>query len=183
MASWTKPKTWVDGESVTAAILNTHLRDNLDFLHDKDRIHAVQTQDNALKDGEWEVIRFGGEAFDRGNMHSTRKRDAQVQIRQDGLYYLIFKMAFEDDGAGVGMRSVMLRRNSNQGDSSGHNLGEWRERGVNGETVYVAGETLARMRKGDHVNLFVKQDSGTAGLKALSGTANTAFLQAVQMGG
>jgi hypothetical protein len=56
-------------------------------------------------------------------------------------------------------------------------------RGVNGETVYVAGETLARMRKGDHVNLFVKQDSGTAGLKALSGTANTAFLQAVQMGG
>ena len=27
--SWTNPKTWVAGETVTAALLNTHLRDNL----------------------------------------------------------------------------------------------------------------------------------------------------------
>ena len=29
---WTTPKTWATGELVTAADLNTHLRDNLNFL-------------------------------------------------------------------------------------------------------------------------------------------------------
>lgn len=31
-AAWTAPRTWVVGELVTAALLNTHLRDNLDWL-------------------------------------------------------------------------------------------------------------------------------------------------------
>ncbi len=31
-AVWTSPKTWATGELVTAALLNTHLRDNLEFL-------------------------------------------------------------------------------------------------------------------------------------------------------
>lgn len=263
MAHWTKPRTWVDGETMIASILNTHLRDNLDFLRDRDRVHAVQTQDNGLKDDEWEVIKFGGESFDRGSMHSSRKREAQIRIRQDGVYYLLFKMAFEStdnvdienvaadvsadkftksshglvNGDGVklsslgtvtnvtsgqlyfvvnastsdtfkisdsqggsavnltgadanvtvsrdlGERSVMLRRNSNQGDSSGHKLGVWNAEAFDGSTVYVDGYVLAKLSKGDHVNLFVKQNSGANGLKSLSGTSNTAYLQAVQMGG
>lgn len=32
MAAWTSPRTWVDGEVLTASLLNTHLRDNLDYL-------------------------------------------------------------------------------------------------------------------------------------------------------
>ena len=31
-ASWTLPRTWATGEIVTAAQLNTHLRDNLEYL-------------------------------------------------------------------------------------------------------------------------------------------------------
>lgn len=32
--AWTSPRTWVAGEVVTAAELNTHVRDNLNYLHD-----------------------------------------------------------------------------------------------------------------------------------------------------
>lgn len=32
--AWTTPRTWVAAETVTAALMNTHLRDNLNFLHD-----------------------------------------------------------------------------------------------------------------------------------------------------
>lgn len=260
--AWTKPRTWVEGETLIASVFNTHVRDNLNFLHDKDRVHAVQTQNNALKDDEWEVIHFGGEAFDRGGMHSNRKRDAQIKFRQDGLYYLLFKIGFEsledkdiesvavdvstdlltknshglsngdavklsalgavtnvtagtvyyvvradsdsfkistefggdprnltgtDDNITVtldpGERSVMLRRNSNQNDSGGHQLGKWHAESISGSTVYVDGYVLARMRKGDHVNLFVKQNSGQKGLRALAGSSSTSFFQAVQMGG
>lgn len=31
-ATWTAPRTWISGEIVTAALLNSHLRDNLDWL-------------------------------------------------------------------------------------------------------------------------------------------------------
>lgn len=34
-ALWTTPKTWNTGEPLTAADLNTHLRDNLEYLKDK----------------------------------------------------------------------------------------------------------------------------------------------------
>lgn len=259
---WTKPRTFVDGETMIASILNTHLRDNLNFLFDKDRVHAVQTQNNALKNDEWEVIKFGGEAFDRGGMHSNRKREAQIKFKQDGLYYLLFKIAFEalesvdienvsvdvstdllsknshglangdavtlkalgtvtnvtagniyyvvradsdtfkistsiggdprnltgtDDNITVtqnpGERSVMLRRNSNQNDDSGANLGVWNAESLDGSVVYVDGYVLEEFRKGDHVNLFVKQNSGQRGLRALSGGSSVSYLQAVQMGG
>ena len=30
--AWTAPRTWVTGELVTAAMMNTHVRDNLDYL-------------------------------------------------------------------------------------------------------------------------------------------------------
>ncbi len=30
--AWTTPRTWVTGELVTAAIMNTHVRDNEDYL-------------------------------------------------------------------------------------------------------------------------------------------------------
>lgn len=262
VAHWTKPRTWVDGERIIASILNTHVRDNLDFLHNRDRVHAVQTQDNSLKNDEWECIEFGGESFDRGSMHS-RKRGKQIKFRQDGTYYLIFKIAFEqtdtvdietvaatvgDDkftknshglvngdvvklsslgtitgvSTGVnyyvvnattsdtfkvstteggtaenltgsnddvtvtqqlGERSVMLRRNSDQNDSGGHHIGTWNAEAVTDAVIYVDGEVLVEMKKGDHLNLFVKQNSGRRGLKALSGSSGTSYLQAVQMGG
>lgn len=31
--SWTTPRAWIPGELVDAALLNAHLRDNLDFLY------------------------------------------------------------------------------------------------------------------------------------------------------
>lgn len=40
-AVWTAPRTWAAGEVVTAALLNTHLRDNLDWLKSPAAIHAT----------------------------------------------------------------------------------------------------------------------------------------------
>lgn len=31
-ATWTAPRTWTSGELVTASIMNTHVRDNIDWL-------------------------------------------------------------------------------------------------------------------------------------------------------
>lgn len=34
--AWTTPRTWVDGELVTSTLLNTHIRDNLNWLRQGD---------------------------------------------------------------------------------------------------------------------------------------------------
>ena len=31
--AWTSPRTWTTGELVTAALMNTHVRDNLSYLY------------------------------------------------------------------------------------------------------------------------------------------------------
>jgi hypothetical protein len=43
--AWTTPRTWVDGELVTDTLMNTHVRDNLDYL--KGRIHSIGQVSNA----------------------------------------------------------------------------------------------------------------------------------------
>lgn len=40
--AWTTPRTWVASEVVTAALLNTHLRDNLRFLKGLDGVVLVE---------------------------------------------------------------------------------------------------------------------------------------------
>ena len=42
--AWTAPRTWVVGEVVTAALMNTHVRDNLLFLGD-DHDHSGDSGD------------------------------------------------------------------------------------------------------------------------------------------
>ena len=34
--AWTSPRTWAAGETVTAALLNTHLRDNLNAIRERE---------------------------------------------------------------------------------------------------------------------------------------------------
>ncbi|MCD4687504.1 MAG: hypothetical protein K8S97_16360 [Anaerolineae bacterium] len=48
MADWTTPKEWEDSELVTAALLNTHLRDNLTYLYDNLSLRAMLWHMNSI---------------------------------------------------------------------------------------------------------------------------------------
>lgn len=50
--AWTNPRTWVTGETVTAAQLNTHLRDNMDYAAEQD----TDTVNDVDAAGDIEVI-------------------------------------------------------------------------------------------------------------------------------
>lgn len=45
--AWTDPRTWVAGAKLTAAQLNTDVRDNLDFINDRMLGYAEVTSDQA----------------------------------------------------------------------------------------------------------------------------------------
>lgn len=40
--AWTTPRTWVDGEVVTATMLNANVKDNMDYLKANGTDGAVQ---------------------------------------------------------------------------------------------------------------------------------------------
>ncbi len=49
--AWTAPRTWTTGELVTAAVMNTHVRDNLSYLKDNKMDYAAaQSQPARAKD-------------------------------------------------------------------------------------------------------------------------------------
>jgi hypothetical protein len=62
--AWTAVRTWVAGETVTAALMNTHVRDNLDYL--KGTLTDTSNQDvtintaRALLHGTQAVMRGSG---------------------------------------------------------------------------------------------------------------------------
>ena len=43
--AWTDPRTWTDGELVNAAIMNPHVRDNLNYLNTQ---HKLKTADQTV---------------------------------------------------------------------------------------------------------------------------------------
>lgn len=41
--AWTTPRTWVTGEVLTSSLMNTHVRDNLSFLHAEELAYQAFT--------------------------------------------------------------------------------------------------------------------------------------------
>ena len=48
MATWTPPRTWVDGETPNGAMFNVHIRDNLTFLKETPSFDGVLTTEDVL---------------------------------------------------------------------------------------------------------------------------------------
>jgi hypothetical protein len=61
-ATWTTPRTWTAGELVTASIMNTHVRDNLDWLKTPiaaiDLASSVSTTSASLTDVTGSSVTF-----------------------------------------------------------------------------------------------------------------------------
>ncbi len=62
---WTLPRTWVAGETVTAALLNTHLRDNLQSRPEASTVTALNALYNGTPgNGAPGFIKVGSSPFD-----------------------------------------------------------------------------------------------------------------------
>lgn len=204
MAEWIPPRSWVDGETVTAAWF-TVIGRNLRELRNVSRVHCYHSQDEELKDGEWEALKWDSDALDNSGMHenhrtkqygspassskhgsrdgkwpdTSTKRSARVTADDDALYLAIFKVQFAANQ--TGNRKVMLRKNSNENSGSGHRLGMWAYDAISSGPSTVWGEMVVPMERGDHLNVFAWQDSG--GLLNVGAGKDVTFFQVAQMTG
>lgn len=60
--SWTTPRTWAAGETVTAAMMNTHVRDNLNAIFGRKGGRARTNATQALSSGVTTDLNNGGAA-------------------------------------------------------------------------------------------------------------------------
>lgn len=69
MSTWTTPRTWATSETITAALLNTHVRDNELFLRD---FHGArmwesaaesQTATGAFQLATWDTTEYDSDSF------------------------------------------------------------------------------------------------------------------------
>ncbi len=179
MVDWTAPRTWVDGETLVASIFNTHLRDQMDTLHRRERVHCFNVTDAQTKDSEWEVLHFDSEDIDNNDMHKNRRHNTKINFNNDGLYLVIVKVQFDSNT--VGQRKVMIRKNSDNSESGGNALGTWVKDATSSGQTTVAAQRLVKADRKDHINAFVWQSSTTA-LDVMGGRSTT-FFQAIQVAG
>lgn len=81
------PRTWVPAERVTATLLNTEIRDILQFLlSTKPLFVAVQAVSQPLLELTWTAITFTTEVLDRDNGHSTTVNTSRYTAKTPGYY-------------------------------------------------------------------------------------------------
>lgn len=177
--AWTSPRTWVNGETVTHTLLNTHIRDNLDFLHSKDHASVYQSSNQTLTDSTYAAITFDSEHFDSNSMHNNSSTTSRIKCNSDGLYLVVFKVQFAANTTGI--RRVQIREKAAASSSGGTARGVWNGPGLTSEDTVIAGSRLLRLVDTDYVELFAYQTSGGS-LDVESGTEKTWF-QLMQLAG
>lgn len=81
--AWTTPNTWSINDVVTASDLNTHLRDNLNFVND---FHGARVYNSAAisipteVSNIWTPITFNSERFDTDSFHDTASNTSRLTI-------------------------------------------------------------------------------------------------------
>lgn len=176
MVKWIEPRTWVSGETMTYAAMNT-LSDQLQYLKERDRVHCYNTDEQDIKNDRWDRLNWSDDKYDNNDMHFSRRRPALVQIRRDGIYMIILKVNFAN--AATGQRRTMLRRNSGGEPTGGQSLGIYAARLATTGVTTVHAQRLARLDRGDNICAFARQSSG--GTIDVNGGKETSFLQVLQV--
>ena len=156
--AWTTPRTWTTSEVVTAAMLNTHVRDNLTFLR---TAHAVKCYSSlaaiATGTGVVSLITFNSELFDTDGFHSTAVNTGRITIPTgfDGTYAVFAQVTFV--GNATGRRWLNIYRN---GNTLGTNVARNVETPADAAASVWNTAGLATAVAGDYFELYTQQDSG-----------------------
>ncbi|MCA0456134.1 MAG: hypothetical protein LCI00_19305 [Chloroflexi bacterium] len=136
-AIWTTPKSWATSELLTAALLNTHLRDNLDWLKTPpagiDTAMSIATTSATLVDVTGSAISVtttggGLDVFFTGAIYSSGIATLTYALNIDGIIPVTFNLvspaantllnasfAYHIAGVSVGAHTLKMQVSTNAG--------------------------------------------------------------------
>ncbi len=163
--AYTTARTWVTSEVVTASLMNTHVRDNIDFLYDRPACRVYKATDfSHTSSGSFVAITFDTERYDTDTMHSTATNTDRITFTTAGLYTVGGSVAFAADVDGI--RGIRVRLNGTTELCSQLVINS------GASTVELTVETTYKFAAADYVQLVAFQTSG--GTLALTATGNMA---------
>lgn len=97
---YTTPVTFVAGDVLTAAQMNTQVRDNVSFLANPPACRVFHSVAQATTSGSAAVCAFDSERLDTDNMHSTSVNNGRITFNTAGLYYVQALIRWQQNGTG-----------------------------------------------------------------------------------
>lgn len=155
--AWTSPATAIAGSVLTAAWLNTYLRDNLNWLKNPNRCAAFHSTTQNIDDSTWTAIAFDSETFDVGALHSTVSNTSRFTVPSggDGGYLLMAQASFA--AASGGYRAVRFLKGLGATDIGG---GVTESSPGTAAEAMVTTSLLVELVAGDVVEAYAFQSSG-----------------------
>lgn len=155
MATVPSPRTWAVGELLTAAKLNTDLRDGLNFLLSPRRALLHKTANQTLGNSVWVAITWDSEQYDNDSGHSDVTNPSRYTAQTAGWWE--FHSEFMFFNVSGGDRGARFLRNG-----TGNPFGE-HVRGVTTSTSNGASiHGWALLSVGDYVETYAYQNTGVS---------------------
>lgn len=172
--AWTAPRTWVTGETPTAAQFNAHVRDNLNFLYSPPSCRVYHNAAQAATTAVALTVALNSERFDNDTMHDTVTNNSRITFTTAGHYIVIGDIEFAANATGVRVVGIS--------HSSAGILAETEYAEVSAAGVSVLNvSTMYAMSAADYVTIFAYQNSG-GNLNVNSDTAFSPEFMAHWMG-
>lgn len=153
---WTSPRTWVAGETVTAAIMNTHVRDNLSYLAAPPVFVGEQLTLQSIPNNTLTAITFDTEVIDTENGHSTSTNPSRYTVTIPGYFDVDALVLYNNNGTGARRAAIAV---------NGTEIIEANYMTVTG-VVSTSAATVATivgpLNIGDYIETFALQNSGGA---------------------
>ena len=160
--AWTTPRDWTDTETVTAAIQNLHIRDNLAYLKTIEVAHPLISpsarvyNDAAISIDHNTVtaLTFNSERWDTNTIHSVLLNTGRLTCATAGIYSIFGHVRFAEHN--TGNRILAIRLNGSDVYSN------HRQDAVQGAQTPMSISTHISLAASDYVELTVYQTSGGA---------------------
>lgn len=108
--AYTTEKTWATNDDITAALLNTHIRDNSQFLHQPPACRAYNNANiSHSSSGSYQFLTFNSERKDTDTMHSTSSNTGRITATTAGFYEIGGCVEFASNA--TGLRGLEIRLN------------------------------------------------------------------------
>lgn len=157
--AYTTPRTWTAAETVTAALMNTHIRDNLAFLYTQEFGSYTASSTANVTTGTFTLVAWDGEVEESSGLtHDNSTNNSRILVTLAGLYEVNISLGWTANA--TGMRGVVLRKNSAGSNSGGTQL----KMNYNpATTAQFSTSTLTwtvRLSASDYIEVFRYQSSG-----------------------
>ncbi len=180
MATVPNPKTWTALEDVTAAEMNTEIRDTANFQLAPPQCAAYRTAALSPVTSTWTVIPLDAEVYDTDTpkMHDLVTNPSRIIAQTPGKYLVTAQVTFASNATGI--RQMAIQKNAAGVVPGGTTIAEHRNTAISGASTTLPIATQVVMAAGDYLELFGWQSSG-AGLALTTGERFT-YLEMLWIG-